>query len=123
MHTVPQLKGTIHNPHRSRIPDLQRQNLGFGSSLIELNANPDPVFFLLADPDPPPDPGLFCKLNFYHLDPDPATQINADPDSKPWPKYCPDLIWSMVLRYPFYGRNLQLSSRLDHRSSPEPPVI
>ncbi len=35
----------------------------------------------------------------------------------------PDLIWSLVLRHPLNGRNLQLSCSLDHRSSPEPPVV
>jgi hypothetical protein len=67
---------------------------------------------------------LFKHLD---LDPDPATQINADPDPKPCQNTDPDLIWSLVLRtvgrQHLYGRNLQLSRRLDNRSSPEPLVI
>ncbi len=37
---------------------------------IGFNADPDPAFYLNADPDPDPDPG---------------SQINADPDPDPDP--------------------------------------
>ncbi len=129
---VPQLKGKIHNPQWIRIPNLQRQNLGIGSALILCVSGSST--FLIADPDPAPDPGLFCllikfvgnqkfKYNFYTWIWIQQLKLMRIRIRNPGQNIDPYLIWSVVLRYPLYGRNLQLSSRLDHRRSPEPPVV